>query len=131
MRASLSFEGQPEGRPPHCTRLFTLPGATKSEGNAWGPAGGVHAAPRLRADAPRDSIVALESGFARPGLSEYVSTNRVRGGRGVRPGRSQSAVGSPGRAELKRRGSGGPTLASAADGVGVGSGPRECLKRHP
>lgn len=96
-----------------------------------GSGGGVHAAPRLRADAPRNSIVALESGFARPGLSEYTSANRVRGGRGVQSGRSQSAAGSPGRAELKRRGSGGPTLASAAGGVGVGSGPRESLKRHP
>lgn len=87
--------------------------------------GGLHAAPRLRADAPRDSIVAPESGFARPGFSEYVSANRVRGGRGVPPGRSQSAAGSPGRAELKRRGSGGPTLAAAEGvGVGVGSGPR-------
>lgn len=43
---------------------------------------------------PPDSIVAPESGFARPGFSESISANCVRGGRGIQLRRSQSAAGS-------------------------------------
>lgn len=83
MRASAFVEGQLEGHPSCCTWFFTLPGAAKVRGKHVGCGGEVHAAPRLGADAPRDSIVAPESGFARPGLSEYISANRMRGGRGT------------------------------------------------
>lgn len=75
MRASASVEGQPEGHSPRCTWFFILSGAAKVRGKRVESGGGVHAAPRLRADAPGDSIVAPESGFARPGVSEYISAN--------------------------------------------------------